>query len=286
MTLSLLRSFSELSRNYDVVLSDIWGVVHNGEAAWPDACDALARFRANGGSVVLISNAPRPGAIVQRHLDRLGVSRDVYDAIVTSGDVTRGEVEERRGQPLYHLGPDRDLGIYTGLDARIVPMEDAAYCVCSGLFDDRKETPDDYRDLLGRMRERHLFMICANPDIVVERGDLLLYCAGALADAYADIGGQVLYAGKPHRPIYDQALARAAQVRGKDTSASRVLAIGDSVRTDLTGAAKLGVDCLFVTSGIHSEEFGGREQPDLEKVSAALAAAKIFPRAVTQRLVW
>ncbi len=286
MTLRLSDSFSSLSADYDVVLSDVWGVVHNGEAAWPDACDALARFRARGGTVVLISNAPRPGAIVTRHLDRLQVSRDVYDAIVTSGDVTRSVVEERRGEPLYHLGPDRDLGIYAGLDVRLVPLEEARYCVCSGLFDDRKETPEDYRDLLGRMRERDLFMVCANPDIVVERGDLLLYCAGALADLYRDMGGDVLYAGKPHRPIYELALSRAEQARGAHVPHGRVLAIGDSVRTDLTGATALGLDCLFVTSGIHSEELGGRDDPDLGKLGEIFAAAKLAPKAVTRRLVW
>ncbi|HEX2151236.1 MAG TPA: TIGR01459 family HAD-type hydrolase [Stellaceae bacterium] len=271
--LSLTSSFSDLASNYDLVLSDVWGVVHNGLAAWPDACNALARFREGGGAVVLISNAPRPGERLKLQLDALKVPRAAYDAIVSSGDVTVNEMAARSGQPVFHLGPARDHGLFAGLDAPRVEIEQAAYVICSGLFDDDTETPEDYRPLFERMLARRLLMICANPDVVVERGDRLVYCAGALADLYAELGGEVLYAGKPHRPIYDQALAR-------------VLAIGDSVRTDLTGAAALGIDCLFVTSGIHAEELGGRDDPDLLVLHRLFEAANVHPRAVTRRLMW
>jgi HAD superfamily hydrolase (TIGR01459 family) len=283
---SLTHRFSTLASAYDVVLSDVWGVVHNGLAAWPDACEALARYRAQGGTVVLISNAPRPGDGVTRHLDRLRVPRTAYDAIVTSGDVTRAVMAKRAGEPMFHVGPERDLGIFAGLDAPQAPIEEAAYVVCTGPVNDEVETPDDYRDLLGRMRARSLFMICGNPDLVVERGDRLVYCAGAIADLYRDMGGEVLYAGKPYRPIYDQALAKAAALRGGATPHARVLAIGDSVRTDLTGAADLGIDVLFVTSGIHAEELGGRDDPDLATLARMFAEAKLAPKAVTRRLVW
>jgi HAD superfamily hydrolase (TIGR01459 family) len=285
-TLSLTNSFSDLASSYAVVLSDVWGVVHNGLAAWADACEALMRFRERGGAVVLISNAPRPGERLKPQLDGLKVPQAAYDAVVSSGDVTVGEIMARPGRPVCHVGPARDYTLFDGLDAPRVAAEEADYVVCSGLFDDDTETPDDYRPLLGVMLARKLLMICANPDVVVERGDRLVYCAGAVADLYRDLGGEVLYAGKPHRPIYEQALARAAAVRGRDTPPARVLAIGDSVRTDLTGASRLGIDCLFVTSGIHAEELGGRDNPDLLTLARLFDDAGVHPRAVTRRLVW
>jgi HAD superfamily hydrolase (TIGR01459 family) len=278
--------FALLAPGYDVVLCDVWGVVHNGVAASPDACDALVRFRQGGGTVVLITNAPRPGEFVARFLDRLHVGRHAYDGIVSSGDVTRHMITERSGQNIFHLGPERDLPIFADLDVRLAPMETADFVVCSGLFDDNVETPEDYRDLLGRMQVRGLLMVCANPDVVVERGDRLVYCAGALADLYAEIGGQVLYAGKPHRPIYAQALALAEGVRGRRVSLDRVLAIGDSVRTDLTGAAALGAEFLFVTAGIHAEELGSREDPDPAALKDIFAASGAMPKAVMRRLAW
>ena len=282
----LTDHFSTLAPNYDVVLSDIWGVVHNGVAATPPACDALTRFREMGGSVVLISNAPRPGEGVIRFLDHLKVPRSVYDGIVTSGDVTRSVVAQRAGQSLFLIGPERDHSIFTGLDAPFTTVEKADYVVCTGLFEDEVETPDDYRDLLAQLRARNLFMLCGNPDVVVERGDKLVYCAGALADVYAALGGDVYYAGKPHRPLYDLALAEAARARGTSVPLSRVLAIGDSVRTDLKGAHDLGVDCLFVTAGIHAEELGERDDPDPAALAAMFAAAGKAPKAVTRKLVW
>ena len=283
--------FSTLAPNYDAVLSDVWGVVHNGVAATPAACDVLIRFRHNGGSVVLISNAPRPGEGVIRFLDQLKVPRTAYDGIVTSGDVTRSVVAQRAGQKLFLIGPERDHSIFTGLNAPFTAVEEAEYVVCTGLFNDDVETPDDYRDLLAQLRARNLFMLCGNPDVVVERGDRLIYCAGALADVYADMGGEVYYAGKPHRPLYELALtetakARAARSLTPQVPLSRVLAIGDSVRTDLKGAHDLGVDCLFVTAGIHAEELGHRDDPDPEALATMFATAGQMPKAVTRRLTW
>jgi HAD superfamily hydrolase (TIGR01459 family) len=287
----LTDHFSTLAPHYDAVLSDVWGVVHNGVAATPSACDALTRFRDKGGSVVLISNAPRPGEGVMRFLDHLKVPRSVYDGIVTSGDVTRAVVEQRAGQKLFLIGPERDHSIFTGLDAPFTTVEDAAYVVCTGLFNDEVETPEDYRDLLTQLRARDLFMLCGNPDVVVERGDKLVYCAGALADLYAELGGEVYYAGKPYKPLYDMALAetasaRAARKLGGEVPLGRVLAIGDSVRTDLKGAHDLGVDCLFVTAGIHAEELGHRDDPDLAALRNIFKDAGHAPKAVTRRLVW
>jgi HAD superfamily hydrolase (TIGR01459 family) len=287
MTAPILTDhFATLAPNYDAILSDVWGVVHNGIAATPSACEALTRFRDKGGSVVLISNAPRPGEGVIKFLDHLNVPRSVYDGIVTSGDVTRSVVAQRAGQSLFLIGPERDHSIFTGLDAPFTTVEEAAYVVCTGLFNDEVETPDDYRDLLAQLRARNLFMLCGNPDVVVERGDRLVYCAGAIADLYAELGGEVFYAGKPYRPLYDLALAEVERVKGKSVPLNRVLAIGDSVRTDLKGAHDLGVDCLFVTAGIHAEELGHRDDPDPEALTTMFAAAGQMPKAVTRRLVW
>jgi HAD superfamily hydrolase (TIGR01459 family) len=279
--------FAPLSDGYDVLLSDVWGVVHNGVAATSEACDALMRFRAGGGTVVLITNAPRPGGIVMhKTLDPLKVPRAAYDGIVSSGDVTHALIAARAGQRVFHIGPPRDIGIFNGLDAPVAPVEDADYAVCSGLTDDITETPEDYRGLLARMRERGLPMICANPDAVVERGDQLVYCAGAIADLYAEAGGEVIYAGKPYGPIYQQALDIARVARGRLADPRRVLAIGDSVRTDLKGAAAFGIDCLFVTAGIHAEELGGRDSPDTGALGDIFATAGVYPKAVMRRLAW
>jgi HAD superfamily hydrolase (TIGR01459 family) len=282
--LSLVPHFSSLAPDYDVLLCDVWGVVHNGVTAFPHACDALMRARVRGAAVILITNAPRQSTVVARQLEKMHVPREIYDAIVSSGDVTRAVIEARPGQSLFHLGPERDRSMFTGFN--VAPLETADYVVCSGLDNDDVETPENYRARLETMLARKLFMVCANPDVVVERGDRLVYCAGSLADLYATMGGEVLYAGKPYRPIYDMALAKAQAAAGRKVAASRVLAIGDSVRTDLKGARTAGVDFLFVTSGIHAEELGGRERPDSNALSATFAAAGGRPKAVMRELTW
>jgi HAD superfamily hydrolase (TIGR01459 family) len=281
-----LHRFAALASGYDVLLCDVWGVIHNGVAAFPEACEALRRFRQNGGVVMLITNSPRPADPLVLQLDQLAVPRDSYDGIVTSGDVTRALIAERPGQSVFHIGPSRDLPIFTGLDMPLADAESADYVVCSGLFDDEQETPEDYRLLLSRLKARGVPMICANPDVVVERGDQLIYCAGALADLYAMLGGEVIFAGKPYPPIYSRALAKAEAARGAQVPITRVLAIGDSVRTDLKGAATLGADFLFMTSGIHAGEVGGSENPGAETLAAFFAQAGVMPKAVMHRLVW
>jgi HAD superfamily hydrolase (TIGR01459 family) len=278
--------FSALAPRYDVVLADVWGVIHNGVAAFPETIDALTRFRQGGGTVILITNAPRPAEIVLSFLDKLAVPHTVFDGIVTSGDVTRATIMGRSGQSIFHIGPERDHGLFHQLDVRFAPLESADYCVCSGLFDDARETAEDYRDLLTRMRARGVFMLCANPDLVVERGQELVYCAGAVADLYEHLGGEVLWAGKPHRPIYQRAVAEAELRRGNNVWLQRVLAIGDSVRTDITGAARFGIDSLFVTGGIHAEELGERHDPDPAAMDRIFASAGVEPTAVTRRLAW
>jgi HAD superfamily hydrolase (TIGR01459 family) len=277
--------FSTLAPRYDVLLCDVWGVVHNSIVASPEAHDALSRFRAGGGSVILITNAPRPASEVRAQLDKMGVPHHAYDSIVTSGDLSRSIVAARPGK-VFHIGPQRDVPLFNGLDISFVANEAADYIVCTGLFHDEGETPEDYRKTLEHSRARNMFMLCANPDLVVERGTQLIYCAGALAELYQSMGGEVLYAGKPHAPIYEEALRRAASARGKDAPRSRVLAIGDSLRTDMMGAEAFGIDSLFVTNGIHAEELGTRDAPTEQQLAKIYAHHGVTPKAATRGLAW
>jgi HAD superfamily hydrolase (TIGR01459 family) len=280
----VLDGIAPLIPHYDLLLCDVWGVVHNGRTAHPDAVDALTRARAAGTTIILITNAPRPGAVIEQQIAQYAVPGGCYDAIVASGDVTRDELRRHPGIKLFHLGPERDLPNYEALDLKLVELENAEMVVCTGFFDDTVETPDDYRDMLAHIRERKLVMICANPDIVVERGDQLVWCAGALAQAYEGIGGVVIYAGKPYAPIYDLALARASELRRKPVARDRVLAIGDGVRTDLAGAVRQGIDCLFVADGIHAAELNldSGNEPD----ATVFAEAGAWPAAIIRRLAW
>jgi HAD superfamily hydrolase (TIGR01459 family) len=251
-----ISGLGELSDRYDAILCDIWGVLHNGVASFPPASQALASFRRRGGAVVLISNAPRPSPPIERQVLKLGVPPEAFDAVVTSGDVTIGLMEQQAGDRVLHIGPERDLSLFdaaaaTGARPRLVSLEDAQYALCTGLRNDEVETPDDYEPELRAMARRSMVMICANPDIVIHRGDTLIYCAGALARRYEDLGGSVIYAGKPHRPIYDLALTHAERARGGPIEKPRVLAIGDGMKTDIAGATGAGLDALFVTGGIH-----------------------------------
>ena len=282
-SLRFVEKLRDLVDGVEVVLSDIWRVVHNGLEAFPEACEALHAFRKQGGTVILITNAPRPADSVQRQLRKLGVADDIYDAIVSSGDLTRHFIAGHPGRKMFWIGPERDNSIHRGLDPVLAPLEQADYIVCTGLFDDETETAEDYRDTLLQARERQLTLICANPDIVVERGDRLIFCAGAIAELYRELGGEVIFYGKPHRPIYDRAMELASERRGRAIPLDRVLAIGDSVRTDLAGAHGFGIDCLFVTRGIHAEEFAGVDQLDPASVKELFGHP---PRALIRELKW
>jgi HAD superfamily hydrolase (TIGR01459 family) len=282
-TLRFVQHLRDIVDGVDVLLSDIWGVVHNGLEAFPEACEALHTFRRRGGTVILITNAPRPADSVQRQLRKLHVSDETYDAIISSGDLTRQYVAGHPGRKVFWLGPERDTSIHRGLDPVLAPLENADYIVCTGLLDDETESPEDYRAMMMQARERQLTLICANPDIVVERGDRLIYCAGAIAELYRELGGEVIFYGKPHRPIYEHAMSLAVRRRGHAIPLDGVLAIGDSVRTDLTGAHGFGIDCLFVTRGIHSEEFEGVDQLDPASVKELFGHP---PRALMRELRW
>ncbi|WP_173932509.1 TIGR01459 family HAD-type hydrolase [Chelativorans sp. Marseille-P2723] len=267
---AMIDSLDVFAEPYEVILCDVWGVVHNGISAFPAAVKALQRMREKGKAVVLITNAPRLRDAVEEQLQRLGVPQDSYHRVVTSGDVTQELVREGPRR-LFHIGPERDLSFFDGLDVELVEEFEADGVVCTGLEDDETETPEDYADLLRRLRARNLPFICANPDIVVERGDKLIFCAGALAREYSLLGGRTLIAGKPHRPIYDAALASAEEVLGRPVAQEKVLAIGDGILTDVKGAAALGIDVLYVTEGVHASEYRANGRLDPERLSDFLA---------------
>jgi hypothetical protein len=272
---------------FDIVLCDIWGVLHDGLVAHAGAADALIRFRAGGGTVVLVSNAPRPAAAVVPHLDQLGVPRAAWDGIVTSGDVTRSLIDAEPDKPYGWLGPERDAPLFEGLASRRGAIETSPRLVCTGLVDDERETLDDYRALLAGLRDRDVTFVCANPDLVVERGGTLVLCAGALAEAYEAIGGRAVYAGKPYRPVYDAALAVAGAIRKATPELARVAAIGDALRTDVAGARMLGCASLLVARGIHTHELGIADRPlDTAALEVLLTGAAVAPDAAIDRLTW
>jgi HAD superfamily hydrolase (TIGR01450 family) len=279
----MIDTLDVLAGGYDAILSDVWGVVHNGVRSSPEACAALARARARGMAVVLITNAPRPRDDVAAQLRSLGVPGDSYDELITSGDVTR-DLIAAGPRRIFHVGSERELTIYEGLDVERVDEFEADAVVCTGLYDDSVETPDDYAQMLRRLRSRDLPFICANPDIVVERGDTLAWCAGALARDYAQLGGRTFIAGKPHRPIYDAALKAAGAALGRSVDLSRVLAIGDGMMTDVKGAEQAGIDVLYVSAGIHAREYGDTHEPDLDRLAAFLDKHGHRPVAVIPRL--
>jgi HAD superfamily hydrolase (TIGR01459 family) len=281
-----VSSLSQIAGNYDAVLSDVWGVVHNGIAAHPSAVDALRRYRQGGGRVVLITNAPRPSPPIMGMLDDLSVPRDAYDAMVSSGDVTRTMLASYRGQTLHYVGPPGENdGLFEGLDITLGSAEVAKAVIVTDLDND-DQTPDDYNARISVWLSRDLPMICANPDRVVEHGDQLIYCGGALADLYEARGGMIRMAGKPYRPIYDEALKAAERAAGRLLDRSRILAIGDSVRTDAIGAANAGLDLLFVTGSIHAGELDAFGSPDPDAIRELVAPSGARLRAFMPRLAW
>lgn len=279
----LITSIAPLAASADAWLVDIWGVMHNGVAPFATAVDACRRYRATGGTVLLLSNAPRPGASVVEQLRRIGVADDAYDRVLSSGDAARGMIAELAPRPAYHLGPERDLPLFAGLGLELVALEDAQAVVCTGLFDDETETPETYAPMLRRMRERSLPMVCANPDLKVERGGRIVWCAGGVAAAYEALGGDVAYAGKPHAPIYDMAERAIAELRGGAVPRRRLIAIGDGLKTDIAGASAAGIRSVYVASGVH---LSGGTLLDPAALAALFDGLAMRPVAAMQALAW
>lgn len=280
----IVSGLHDIAAGHDALICDVWGVLHNGVQVYEDAVEALSRFRADFGPVVLLSNAPRPAVALKEQFAKLGVPEDCYDAIVTSGEAAREDLAERAGRgklAVYHLGPERDRGVFDGLAVACVEIPDAKLVLCTGLFDDDTETPADYRRLLLALKERDLLLLCANPDMVVQRGGKLVYCAGAIARAYEEIGGGVVYYGKPHAPIYRTVLAAAGRAARRQVLCP--LAVGDGLETDIRGANNAGMDALFIADGIHGEDVG-------DVTPAALARlfdkAGVSSKAAMRALIW
>jgi HAD superfamily hydrolase (TIGR01459 family) len=289
----IIASLEEVSEAYDALFCDLWGCLHNGNRPYPAAVAALQQFRAKGGTVVLLTNAPRPKTSVKQQLERMGVPADAWDLIVTSGEAAQeGMLAGLVGHRVWHVGAPKDEGFFTDLPengsggAQItrVPLEDANGIVCTGLFDDLTEEPGDYRARFLLAKARGLKLLCANPDIVVDYGDRRLWCAGALAAMYTEMGGESLYFGKPHAPIYELARRRLGQA-GRPADDARILAIGDGFETDIRGGVGEGIDTLFVTGGLEAERFGpDAENPDPARLGDWLSGKPLDPTFAIGRL--
>ena len=273
-----ITGLGEIAENYDALLCDIWGVMHNGREPFRAACAALERFRSERGPVILISNSPRPSAAIPSQFAEIGIPGEPFDAIVTSGDATINELARRAPGPAFKLGPDRDDVIYAGLEMNFSELKDAEFISCTGLFNDDEETPDDYKQMLSEAADMGLSMVCANPDVRVKRDGKVIYCGGALAQLYDQMGGKVIYAGKPHPPIYELSRAWVEEIAGYDIPKDRILAIGDNIFTDLLGAQQEDYDCLFIQDGLH--------ESNADKLKALLTEHGITARYMASDLEW
>ncbi|WP_018898573.1 TIGR01459 family HAD-type hydrolase [Rhizobium sp. 2MFCol3.1] len=271
-----IENFAEITSHYDAVFCDVWGVLHNGVSPFPKAAAALQAAREAGLTVVLITNSPRIAPLVVDQLRNIGIQDEAYDRIVTSGDVTRGLIAEGP-KKVFLLGPDRDIAIIEGIGVTRVSAEEADCVVCTGFFDDETETPEDYTDMLKAFQARDVPMICANPDLIVERGHKMIPCAGAMAAYYDQLGGKTRIAGKPHKPIYDAVLSVAREMRG-DLKMDRILAIGDGMPTDVRGALDYGLDLLYISGGIHAAEYTLNGETDEAILTAYLEREKATPK--------
>ncbi len=279
----VIASVSELAGRSQAWICDIWGVLHNGLEAYPEAAAACRRFRQAGGTVILVTNAPNRKHGVVRRLEELGIGADVWDEVITSGDVSRGVIDEMAPRTFMHLGPQRFEGVIAGLEDRLVDSARADVVLCTGLYDDERESPESYREMLADLAQRKVPLICANPDIMVERGRRLVPCAGALAEIYRELGGEVRYTGKPYPPIYERAYAAIRLLRGVMPEHDNILAIGDGLRTDMAGASRMGLASLYIASALHVAE--GREL-DPALLHDFFGGAQLPPVAAATALRW
>jgi len=280
----ILTGFAEIAADYDAVLCDIWGVLHNGRAPFDGVDDALEAYRNQGGKVLLLSNAPRPGETALKRLDTIGNRKTSYDGILTSGDATRAKLTElgQSGKSCCHIGPEKDVDLIAGLDIEFTEIERADVVLFSGMYDDMTESPQDYQPLLTEMQARGLPMICPNPDRTVPFGDKVIYCAGAVAELYETMAGQVIWMGKPYPVVYARAQTLLAEMTGMD--APRVLAIGDGPKTDIPGAAAAGIDALFITGGLAGAS--GAKLDTAEDIATVLAEENTQSAFAMRHLIW
>ena len=280
----IITSLADIANRYDVLLVDLWGCVHNGITAYDEAVAALKGFRKGGGTVVLLTNAPRSRHEVAKQLERFKVPQEAYDSIATSGDSARAAMFQGAvGEKVWFMGQPFDETFFEPMDLienpvniQRVDLEDADGIVCCGPFDPHAD-PAVNRPQFLYAKQKGLKLLCANPDIVVDRGETREWCAGALAQLYTEMGGESLYFGKPHPPIYDLARRRLAAL-DKDIDPSRVLAIGDGILTDIAGALGEDIDALFITGGLAAQETGTQSQPDPEQLEQYLAKSGAAPQ--------
>lgn len=281
----IITHLSEVSDNYDALFVDLWGCMHNGVTAFPSAVKAMQDYRARGGIVVLVTNSPKPRAGVEDQLEQFGVPTDAYDTIATSGDSARSAMLRGAvGEKVYFMGEwHRDEGFFAPMnllenpvDIQRVPLQEAEGIVCCGPFDPMADPDVNRADFLFA-KTKGMKLLCANPDIVVDRGDVREWCAGALAQLYTEMGGESLYFGKPHPPIYDLARRRLAEL-GKDIADNRILAIGDGAQTDIKGAMGEDIDSLFISGGLAASETKTTTNPDPDALSAYLEKEMSNPK--------
>lgn len=280
----ILQSFDEISDRYDAAFVDLWGCMHNGITAFPAAVAAMQRFRARGGKVIFVTNAPRPRAQVEQQVARLGIPRDCWDAIATSGDAARVAMFTGAiGTKVWHMGDAGDAPFFDPpqiltdpLPIQRVPLSEAEGIACCGPFDPHADPAVNRADFLYA-KTRGLKLLCANPDIVVDRGEEREWCAGALAALYTEMGGESLYFGKPHPPIYDLARRRLAAL-GATVPEAGIICIGDGIATDVQGAMGEDLDCLFITGGLAAAETGTTTSPDPAALDRYLAAHQSSPQ--------
>jgi HAD superfamily hydrolase (TIGR01459 family) len=282
MAPSLLNHLSAIAGRYDALLCDAWGVIHDGVRLFDGVAGALSAFRRERGPVIILTNAPRPSSIIPAQLDRIGLPRAAYDAVVTSGDATRALISARAPAPALKIGPGKDDPLFDGLDIRFADADSAEFIICTGLRDEFNESPEDYRDELSAAARRGLPMICANPDKIVNWGGRKIWCAGALAEIYEGLGGDVAYGGKPHPPIYELACARAVSVKGAPIARERFLAVGDGLATDIAGANRHGLDAVYVAGegGVHDGA------ADADAIAETMRRAGLSIVAAMERLAW
>jgi len=286
MTCRIVQSLASVGGAYQALLVDLWGCYHNGLATYPAAVAALRAYRAQGGIVILLTNAPRPAASVVAFLDRLGAPADSYDGIMSSGTACQRAVASGEfGRRFHYVGPPRDLHMLTDLGLEDIALDDADAILCTGLRDDTVETPSDYLEAIADWHARGLKLLCANPDLVVDRGEQRLHCAGSLALAYEQADGEVIWFGKPHRATYQQSFHLLEELAGREVARDKVLAIGDGIRTDVKGGLDAGLDVLFVTGGLSAGDVGADpEHPDPERLDAYLTEHGVAPLYAIGRL--
>ena len=284
--MQVIKQLKDISKNYNVLFCDIWGCIHNGKEAYQNALKALVEFKRNNGFVMLLTNAPRPKNAVKAHLSTFGISEKYFNDITTSGDAAQNSMLSGDvGTKVFHLGPKRDVSFFNDIPPdrkltnkiNVVELRHAEGIVCTGLFDDRTETPENYKDLIKYSIQKNLKLLCVNPDIFVDVGDLRVWCAGGIAEAFTKAGGNSIYCGKPHRQIYNLAYSK---LKKHNIKCPKILCIGDGINTDILGGNKENLDTLFICGGLSGPELGMKnnlEIPNEKKLEELFKKNKILP---------